>query len=295
MWPVGIVIGVVAVAGLALDRGHSRSALARMAAVPVALGAGLAAHARSAPASSRPCSRSARAASTSTSGARRTSPGSTAVVLLALLALAIVPRRAPRAGAVVRPRADRPGRPLGGLLAAHGARRRLHGGAPGRGRAAARRSAPARRSPGPSGSSWSAASSPRSSPWRSSYRRPRRSRGTTRLGGRGAGRPARGHQGPRRQRLRRLPDVALPPARPGRARLRRHLHRRRARAERRHRRASGPAGSTSSATPTSTTPCCDPNSPLGLQPARGRGLDRGAPERRPRDAPAAAGLDGRAD
>jgi hypothetical protein len=35
MWPVGIVIGVVAVAGLALDRRHPRSVLVRMAAVPV--------------------------------------------------------------------------------------------------------------------------------------------------------------------------------------------------------------------------------------------------------------------
>ena len=35
MWPVGIVIGVVAVVGLALDRSHPRRTLARMAAVPV--------------------------------------------------------------------------------------------------------------------------------------------------------------------------------------------------------------------------------------------------------------------
>ena len=35
MWPVGIVIGVIAVLGLALDRGHPRRTLARMAAVPV--------------------------------------------------------------------------------------------------------------------------------------------------------------------------------------------------------------------------------------------------------------------
>ncbi len=35
MWPVGIVIGVVALAGLVLDRRHPRSALARMAVVPV--------------------------------------------------------------------------------------------------------------------------------------------------------------------------------------------------------------------------------------------------------------------
>jgi hypothetical protein len=35
MWPVGIVIGVVAVLGLALDRSHPRRTLARMAAVPV--------------------------------------------------------------------------------------------------------------------------------------------------------------------------------------------------------------------------------------------------------------------
>ena len=35
MWPIGIVIGVVAVVGLALDRGRSRSTLGRMAAVPV--------------------------------------------------------------------------------------------------------------------------------------------------------------------------------------------------------------------------------------------------------------------
>ncbi|HEY8093323.1 MAG TPA: hypothetical protein VID93_06050, partial [Acidimicrobiales bacterium] len=35
MWPIGIVIGIVAVLGLALDRGHPRRTLARMAAVPV--------------------------------------------------------------------------------------------------------------------------------------------------------------------------------------------------------------------------------------------------------------------
>ena len=35
MWPVGIVIGLVAVLGLALDRRHPRRTLARMAAVPV--------------------------------------------------------------------------------------------------------------------------------------------------------------------------------------------------------------------------------------------------------------------
>jgi hypothetical protein len=35
MWPVGIVIGVVAVLGLALDRGHPRRTLGTMAAVPV--------------------------------------------------------------------------------------------------------------------------------------------------------------------------------------------------------------------------------------------------------------------
>ena len=35
MWPVGIVIGVVAVLGLSLDRAHPRRTLARMAAVPV--------------------------------------------------------------------------------------------------------------------------------------------------------------------------------------------------------------------------------------------------------------------
>ena len=35
MWPVGIVIGIVAVAGLALDRRHPRPALTRMAAIPV--------------------------------------------------------------------------------------------------------------------------------------------------------------------------------------------------------------------------------------------------------------------
>ena len=35
MWPVGIVIGVVAVVGLALDRTHPRRTLARMAAVPL--------------------------------------------------------------------------------------------------------------------------------------------------------------------------------------------------------------------------------------------------------------------
>ena len=35
MWPVGIVIGVVAVLGLALDRRHPRRTLARMAAVPM--------------------------------------------------------------------------------------------------------------------------------------------------------------------------------------------------------------------------------------------------------------------
>jgi hypothetical protein len=35
MWPVGIVIGIVAALGLALDRGHPRRTLARMAAVPV--------------------------------------------------------------------------------------------------------------------------------------------------------------------------------------------------------------------------------------------------------------------
>jgi hypothetical protein len=35
MWPIGIVIGVVAVLGIALDRGHSPRALARMALVPV--------------------------------------------------------------------------------------------------------------------------------------------------------------------------------------------------------------------------------------------------------------------
>jgi hypothetical protein len=35
MWPIGIVIGVVAVLGLVLDRGHPRRTLARMAAVPV--------------------------------------------------------------------------------------------------------------------------------------------------------------------------------------------------------------------------------------------------------------------
>ncbi len=35
MWPVGIVIGVVAVVGLALDRSHPRRTLVRMAAVPL--------------------------------------------------------------------------------------------------------------------------------------------------------------------------------------------------------------------------------------------------------------------
>jgi hypothetical protein len=35
MWPVGIVIGVVAVAGMALDRSHPAGGLLRMAAVPV--------------------------------------------------------------------------------------------------------------------------------------------------------------------------------------------------------------------------------------------------------------------
>jgi hypothetical protein len=35
MWPIGIVIGIVAVLGIALDRGHPRRALARMALVPV--------------------------------------------------------------------------------------------------------------------------------------------------------------------------------------------------------------------------------------------------------------------
>jgi hypothetical protein len=35
MWPVGIVIGVVAVLGLALDRAHPRRTLARMATVPL--------------------------------------------------------------------------------------------------------------------------------------------------------------------------------------------------------------------------------------------------------------------
>ena len=34
MWPIGIVIGVVAVAGIALDRGHTARTVARMAAVP---------------------------------------------------------------------------------------------------------------------------------------------------------------------------------------------------------------------------------------------------------------------
>lgn len=35
MWPIGIVIGVVAALGLALDHGHPRRTLAKMAAVPV--------------------------------------------------------------------------------------------------------------------------------------------------------------------------------------------------------------------------------------------------------------------
>ena len=77
-----------------------------------------------------------------------------------------------------------------------------------------------------------------------------------------ARRPARGHQGHRRQRLRRLPDVAVPPAGRGRARLRRPLHRRRARAERRHRAASGPAGSSWCSDTDAAYAVLPPGSPL---------------------------------
>ena len=235
MWPVGIAIGVVAVAGLALDRRHPPATLLRMAAVPVLsavvslltpvgpglVGAVLQVNSRSqyfyewAP------------------------PDFTrfyTVVLLGLLALAFLPRlrrgavpwfevallglavlwavyslrTVPVAACMAAPLAAlalQPG--LGARPAVRRPERALVLGGYVLALAALALAVP------------HTADEPKEMPdWLDAVAR----------------RAARGHRGPRRPGDGRLPDVALPAAGPGHARLRRHLHRRRARAERRPRR-----------------------------------------------------------
>ena len=78
------------------------------------------------------------------------------------------------------------------------------------------------------------------------------------LGRPGPRRPPAGHEGAQRLGPGRLPDVALPAPRPGHARVRRHLHHRRARPEQRLPAASRRAGSTTCAPPEPGSPCCGP-------------------------------------
>ena len=137
MWPVGIVIGVVAVLGLALDRGSPAPHPGQDGRRAGAVGGRLAAHSRSAPVCSRPCSAWARGPSTSTSG---THPDYTKPWVAMLARHPGAGRRAEaaarRAGAVVRRPAARARGAVGDLLDAH----RAGGGLPGR---AARRGRPA--------------------------------------------------------------------------------------------------------------------------------------------------------
>ena len=73
MWPVGIIIGLVALVGLALDRAVTRRQWLRLAAIPVLSVVAAGAHPRRAQRCTPRCSRSTREASTSPSGSRRTS------------------------------------------------------------------------------------------------------------------------------------------------------------------------------------------------------------------------------
>ncbi len=136
MWPVGIVIGVVAVLGLALDRGHPRRTLARMAAVPVLS----AAVSLLTPAGPGLFAAVLRVGSRAKYFYEWDPPDYTkpwVATLAVILALAVVPRlrRAERVPWFDRPAARARGA-VGGLLDAH----RAGGGLPGR---AARRGRPA--------------------------------------------------------------------------------------------------------------------------------------------------------
>ena len=292
MWPVGIVIGVVAVLGLALDRGHPRRTLARMAAVPVLsaavslltpVGPGLF------PAVLRVGSRA--------KYFYEWDPPDYTKPWVAMLA---VSWRWPWCRGCGAPSGCR-----GSTCCCSGSRRC----------ARSTRCAPCR---------WRPAWPPRSprpplQPVLGARPSVLRRERLLVVGGallalatlavlvphtadeparhpvvarRRARRPARGHQGHRRQRLRRLPDVAVPPAGRRRARLRRPLHRRRARAERGHRGGSGAAGSSWCRTPARRTPCSRRARRSPTTCARSRGGASLAAQRRPGAAAAAAGLAG---
>ena len=73
MWPVGIIIGLVALVGIALDRAVTRRVWLRLAAIPLLSIVVAGADPRRARRCTPRCSRSTREASTSRSGSRRTS------------------------------------------------------------------------------------------------------------------------------------------------------------------------------------------------------------------------------
>ena len=256
MWPVALVIGAAAVVGLALDRAPRRL-LVRAAAVPVAS----AVVAALTPVGPELYTAVAAVGSRSQYFAEWGSPDWTSweygalALLLVLTGLAMWRRRhnpwteivlvALAVAFAVYSRADRAGRGRDD-------------------RAAARRAAAG--PPGPSYAGRPARAA------RGGRRCPRRARGPrgggpvhvggsacgARLDGRRPGRPAAGHQGPRRLGPGRLRDVALPAARPDDARLRRHLHHRRAPAQHRADRPRPGLGGVAARRPGRASPCSDP-------------------------------------